>query len=469
MNLKRPRILVAGLSGDSGKTLVSVGLCSALSKRGIEVFPFKKGPDYIDPMWLSLASGKIARNLDTFIMNKSTILNSFISNTHSEGISVIEGNRGLFDGFDENGSHSTAELAKILDVPIILVTNVQKMTRTSGVIVWGIKYFDIGLNIAGVVVNNYSGKRHKEITENSIVEISGAKVLGAIPRLSEKILFPSRHLGLTTPFEHNTSNEAVENARKIVEDYLDLDQIISIAHKANDIFLSHLPQSEVAIGKNVRIGYFWDKAFCFYYKENLEALEKSGTELVPISPLESSSIPNVDGLYIGGGFPETNAEELSKNKLFIEEFSTKVNNGLPVFAECGGLMYLAEELVYDNHYTLTGILPIVVSMSKKPAGHGYFEGYVDTENPFFNVGTYIRAHEFHYSYISEFKKEVKTVVNVIRGVGVKEQRDGIVQGNVFASYFHLHSNGSPFWARSFVELCSKNKNKSLYRNRIDIA
>lgn len=468
MNLKRPRIIIAGLSGDSGKTIVSTGLCSALSKRKIEVFPFKKGPDYIDPMWMSAASGTNTRNLDTFIMGKSKIIETFLLHTSNNGIAIIEGNRGLFDGFDENGSHSTAELAKILDAPIILVINVQKMTRTSGVIVWGLKYFDIGLNIAGVVINNFSGKRHKEIISKAIEEISGARVIGAIPRLPETTLFPSRHLGLITPFEHPKRHEAIENAHKIVENYLEIDKIIEIANTSNEIHVAYLPQSYIPdIRYPVRIGYFWDKAFCFYYKENLEALENFGAELVPISAISSHYVPDVDGIYIGGGFPETNAYELSQNRDFIDDFRKKVLNGLPVFAECGGLIYLAEELNYNGTFNMSDILPIKVEMNEKPIGHGYFEGIVDNDNPFFELGTYIRGHEFHYSFISEFKRELKTSVNVIRGVGCGNHRDGIVERNVFASYFHINSIGSPFWANNFVKLCYKNK--KIHKNSIDIA
>ncbi|ROL57727.1 hydrogenobyrinic acid a,c-diamide synthase (glutamine-hydrolyzing) [Bacteroidetes/Chlorobi group bacterium Naka2016] len=468
MNIKRPRIIVAGLSGDSGKTLVSVGLTSKIKSLGYEVFPFKKGPDYIDPMWLSLASGSTARNLDTFIMGKASILESFLINSNSSGISIIEGNRGLYDGFDENGSHSTAELAKILDCPIILVVNVQKVTRTTGVILWGVKYFDIGLNIAGVIINNYSGKRHKEIISKSIVDIAGIPVIGAIPRLSDKFLFPSRHLGLTTPYEFASYREAIDTARQIVEDYVDVDQIIKIANNSNDIYVSTIPQKSTPKNKVVRIGYFWDSAFCFYYKENLEALEQLGAELVPISPMSDKSVPNVDGIYIGGGFPETNAKSLSENREFIEDLKTKVENGLPVFAECGGLIYLAEELEFGGNFEMSGILPIKISMSKKPVGHGYFEGIVDTANPFFDVGTYIRGHEFHYSFISEKKSEIPTTIKVTRGVGCWESRDGIVKGNTFASYVHLHTNGCPQWAKNFVELCF-NKNKSIHKNSINIA
>jgi cobyrinic acid a,c-diamide synthase len=464
MKFHRPRIIIAGTSGDSGKTLVAVGLASALKKRGFTIFPFKKGPDYIDPMWLSKAGMAVARNLDTFIMGKRAILDSFLLNTHDNGIAIVEGNRGLYDGFDENGTHSTAELAKILDCPVILVVNVPKMTRTAGAIVWGLKYFDIGLNIAGVVINNFSGNRHKEIISRSISEMAGVEVIGAIPRLPEATLFPSRHLGLTTPFEFAEAEMAIANATEIVETYVDLDKVTNIATSARDIFVSELPTAPSSSYKGVKIGYLYDKAFSFYYKENLEALEREGAEVIPISSIESTELPDVDGLYIGGGFPETNALELSENKSFIEDLRNKAENGLPIFAECGGMMYLAEELNYNGSYRMVGVLPVKISMSKRPIGHGYFEGIVDRPNPFFSVGSLIRGHEFHYSFISETLGDLETCVKVNLGTGIGQNRDGIVKGNTFACYFHIHSIGNPDWARNFVEICLKNKNKVIHRN-----
>lgn len=469
MNIKVPRVVIAGLSGDSGKTLVAVGLCSVLKNQGLKVFPFKKGPDYIDSSWLSAASGSTARNLDTFIMGRERVLESFLSNTHSNGFVIIEGNRGLFDGFDEDGTHSTAELAKLLKTPVILVINVAKMTRTAAAIVLGAKYLDIGMNLAGVIINNYSGKRHKEIITKSIEEVAGVKVVGAIPRLPKTELFPSRHLGLVTPQEYEKTNLAIENARTIVENCVDIPQVIEIGNSANDIFVAKEIRNEVESRiKNVKIGYLYDKAFTFYYPENLEALEDEGAELVPISAFEESSLPDIDGLYIGGGFPENYAQELSQNKSLILDLKEKANVGFPIFAECGGLIYLAEKVELDKTYELVGVFPITISLSKKPVGHGYFEGTVDSINPYFEMGTKIRAHEFHYSFISETNARVETCVRVERGVGAINSRDGLFKNNVFASYLHLHSLGCPEWAKKFVELCKTYKNICKYRNSVSI-
>ncbi len=470
MNIKVPRVVIAGLSGDSGKTLISVGLCSVLKNKGFEVFPFKKGPDYIDTSWLSAASGSIARNLDTFIMGKERVLESFLSNTHSNGFVIIEGNRGLFDGFDEQGTHSTAELAKLLETPVILVINVAKMTRTAAAIVLGAKYLDIGVNLAGVIINNYSGKRHKEIITKSIEEIAGVRVVGAIPRLTGIELFPSRHLGLVTPQEYEKTSLAIENARTIVENYVDIAQIIEIGNSANDIFVAKEIRKEVKSQiKNVKIGYLYDRAFTFYYPENLEALENEGAELVPISAFDEPSLPDIDGLYIGGGFPENYAHELSQNRSLMLDLKEKASTGFPIFAECGGLIYLAEKVKLDKTYELVGIFPITISLSKKPVGHGYFEGTVDSINPYFEIGAKIRAHEFHYSFVAETSARVETCVSVERGVGAINFRDGLLKQNVFASYLHLHSLGCPGWSKKFVELCKMYKNICKYKNPINIA
>lgn len=469
MNIKVPRVVIAGLSGDSGKTLVSAGLCSLLKHKGIGVYPFKKGPDYIDSSWLTAASGLAARNLDTFIMDRERVLKSFLSNTDSNGFAIIEGNRGLFDGFDEKGTHSTAELAKLLDAPVILIVNVAKMTRTAAAIVWGAKYLDIGIQLGGVIINNYSGMRHKEIITKSIEDTTGVEVIGAIPRLQDIELFPSRHLGLVTPQEYEKARLAIDNAETIVENYIDVGRLIEIGNSANDIFVSQeIKGKEKPKGMTVRIGYLYDKAFTFYYPENLEALANEGAELVQISAFDEPFLPDIDGLYIGGGFPENYARELSENKSFMLDLKEKSKADFPIFAECGGLIYLAENIKLEETYELVGIFPITVSLSKKPVGHGYFEGIVDSTNPYFEVGSKIKAHEFHYSFILEANREVRTCINVERGVGAINSRDGLLQRNVFASYLHLHSLGCPDWSKKFIEICKMYKNIGKYRNMIGI-
>ncbi len=459
MNFNLPRFVISGLSGDSGKTLVSVGLVSAFTQKGIKVTPFKKGPDYIDTSWLSLAAGRIARNLDTFLFGRELVLSSFLRNAAPDGLTIIEGNRGIYDGFDTNGSHSTAELAKILQAPIILIVNVQKMTRTAAAIVYGIKSLDIGINLAGVVVNNYSTQRQRDLVINAIQEIAEVEVVGAIPRIDNFDYFPSRHLGLITPVETERAKIAIENAKNLVEKYLDVEKIYDIACRSPFIFVDdEVVEITSPIKYNVKIGYFFDKAFSFYYPENLEALQNLGAELIPISAFNDSSLPEVDGLYIGGGFPENYPNEISSNRSLLIDINQRARNGLPIFAECGGLIFLAQSVNLGERYPFAGVFPIEISLSKKPIGHGYFEGIVDSVNPFFQVGEKVRGHEFHYSYVSDVYGEIETAIQVTRGVGIFNNRDGLIFGNVFASYLHLHSLGNPKWAENFVKLCYRLKN-----------
>ncbi|MGQ9818582.1 MAG: cobyrinate a,c-diamide synthase [Candidatus Kapaibacteriales bacterium] len=457
MKFNVPRVVIAGLSGGSGKTLVSVGLASTFRAKGLKVSTFKKGPDYIDTLWLEKASSFPSYNLDTFIMSRQKILASFCAHSLSNDISLIEGNRGIFDGLNSEGLHSTAELAKILKAPIILVINSTKMTRTASAIVWGIKNLDLALQIEGVVINNFSGERHRKVVEQSIEEIAKVKVVGAIPRLDDFSLLPSRHLGLITPHEFDKTSLAIDRAKEIVGKYLDLDQIFNIAQKAEEIDCPDFQNLEQLTNK-VKIGYFYDEAFSFYYQDNLESLKQQGAELIPISPIHDQNLPEIDGIYIGGGFPELYADRLSKNKGFIEQFRSKINDGLPCFAECGGLMYLSEKISLEIDYPMAGILPIGVSLSKKPVGHGYVEAEVDYENPFFEVGEKIKGHEFHYSFVSTIRENIPTALKLIKGVGVSNSRDGFVLKNVFASYMHIHSLGCANWAKKFAEFCWNSKN-----------
>lgn len=468
MKCNLPRFVVAGLSGDSGKTLISVGITSALLEKGFKVSCFKKGPDYIDAFWLGKASQAPAHNLDTFIMDYKYILSSFCLNSPPNGISIIEGNRGIFDGLDSEGLHSTAELAKILNSPVILAVNAIKMTRTIAAIVWGVKNLDLGLQIAGVIINNFVGDRHKKVIQQSIEDIAKVKVIGAIPRLDDFSLLPSRHLGLITPQEYDKTSLAIQSAKEIILRYVDVEEIIRISLNAEPI--ECLEHNEITIqsyfSEIVKIGYFYDEAFSFYYPDNLESLKRNGAELIQVSPIHDSNLPDIDGIYIGGGFPEIYAEKLSANKSFISQFREIIIQGLPCFAECGGLMYLAERIYLEQSYQFSGILPISISFSNKPAGHGYFEAIVDKQNPYFELNEIIRGHEFHYSWISEIKSNVETALKVVRGVGAIENRDGFVYKNVFASYVHIHNASYPNWAKRFVELVRKNKNISKYKNAV---
>jgi cobyrinic acid a,c-diamide synthase len=459
-----PRVVIAGLSGDSGKTLVSCGLIRCLRERGLEVSAFKKGPDYIDPAWLSLASHRPARNLDTYLMGFSKARESFLRKGSPDGFNVIEGNRGLFDGVDVSGTHSTAELAKLLKAPVIIVQNVSKVTRTAAASILGCVELDSEIRVAGVILNNVANERHAKLVGDAIEDATGIPVLGSIPRLSGKFVLPSRHLGLITPGEFERSLLFLREARSTVEGNVDVARIIAVAKSAPVLECESVNGDENNSGcdggsrPKVRIAYFKDESFSFYYPENLEMLEAAGAELIPISPARGTLRGELDALYIGGGFPEMNLTTLISNREMISAVKSAAEDGLPIYAECGGLIYLAESIEWNGReYSLSGVLPIKVSMDARPQGHGYCEAFVDRDNPFFELGTVIRGHEFHYSKIVEHHPEIETSFALSRGVGCFEKRDGLTYKNVFASYMHLHATSCPEWASGVVSVAEKYK------------
>lgn len=452
-----PRILISALRGGSGKTILSIGITAAWRAVGKRVIPFKKGPDYIDAGWLALAAGRPCYNLDTYLVNKENILRSFFLHSKNGDISVIEGNRGLYDGIDIDGSTSTAELAKLLKTPVILCIDCTKSTRTMAAAVLGCKQFDPDVDIKGVILNRVAGSRHEKILRKNIEHYCHIPVLGAIPKLDWKN-FPERHLGLVPTPEHDCAKDAIDAASQIARRYLDLDALAAVADNAAALPVSaelreNIRHSASSIPHpRPRIGVIKDSAFQFYYPENIEALEGEGAETVFISPLVSDRIPPVDALYIGGGFPETHARQLAENISFRRQLKALAENGLPIYAECGGLMYLGEELVLDEgSFPMAGVLPVVFGFSKKPQGHGYTVVTVEQENPYFKVGSEIKGHEFHYSKVLKWRGTDKDLAFTMkRGAGFIHKRDGVCYKNVLATYTHIHSLGTPSWAGAMV-------------------
>jgi cobyrinic acid a,c-diamide synthase len=448
------RIIIAGLSGDSGKTFVSLGIVRALRQKGIRITAFKKGPDFIDAAWLGRAAGNPGRNLDTFLMPEKKILESlhraFVY--QKAEIAVTEGNRGLFDGVDSRGSHSTAELSKLIKAPIILVVDTTKTTRTIAAMILGCKVLDPEVEIAGVILNRVGTARQESVIRSSILADVGIPVLGAIPRVNEQNL-PDRHLGLVTEVEHPQSEEAIERCAEIVRNNLNLEQVLKISSNTADLKHEPIPIQFGQIPNRVRIGVLRDKAFSFYYPENFEALEEAGGELVDMSPLEDEEPPgDIQGLYAGGGFPEVFAERLSSNREFRNALRKQILSGIPVWAECGGLMYLSEAVqIADQTYPMTGVLPFSIRQMPKPQGHGYVRAFVEKKNPFFEIGTQITGHEFHYSRISGDVRHLETVMALEKGIGVGFGRDGVAQDKVVATYTHLHAMGTPGWAPSLID------------------
>jgi cobyrinic acid a,c-diamide synthase len=451
-----PRIVIAGLAANAGKTLVAAGLMRALRRRGRSVAPFKKGPDFIDPAWLGAAAGCPARSLDTFLMSGEQIA-SALASARGRQVAVIEGNRGLFDGVDAEGTHSTAELAKRLRAPLVLVVDVSKATRTVAALVLGCRALDPGLPLSGVILNRVGSARQEKLIREAIWHAAHVPVLGAIPRLPLEHL-PSRHLGLVMPGERGDAEPALEALADAIEQYVDLDGLCFLADEAPRLPLPEPPTTRATSGERVRIGVLRDDAFCFCYPENLAGLEAAGGELVPISPLHDHALPAIDALYACGGYPEEHAEELAANTMFRAELAARIAEGLPVWAECGGLMYLASALhCRGRRHAMVGALPIEIEQTGRPQGHGYVEAVVDEANPFFSLGTRLRGHEFHYSRPTG-DVTVPTVLALQPGTGMGGGRDGVVPGRVFASYLHVFAPATPAWAPTLVRLARDFRN-----------
>ncbi len=458
MAIGTPRLVIAGLSGDSGKTIVSLSLLTALRQKGLSISVFKKGPDYIDAAWLGKASGTICRNLDTYLVDSNDVYRNFVINSIGSDITIIEGNRGLFDGKDTAGTHSTASLARLLGAPIILVIDVTKATRTIAALIKGCLDFESGLNIAGVILNNIASERHKKIIAESVKTYCNLPILGAVPKLtSDDSIIPGRHLGLVPPTEIDSDTALDKKLAQIAEQYLDLKALLEIAASAEPVENPEEIPSEKAATK-VKVGYFRDSVFTFYYPENLEALKRAGADVVRISSVEDKHLPDVDALYIGGGFPETQADKLAENKSMQESVKLAAENGIPIYAECGGLIYLSRSIKWkDNCYPMTGLFPIDLQMHDKPVGHGYTRLRVDKTNPFYKTGDIIKGHEFHYSGPVLINKNIDDCMEVQSGFGLGKKRDGLVFKNTLACYTHIHADGVKDWAPVLVEKALKYK------------
>ncbi|AGF79175.1 hydrogenobyrinic acid a,c-diamide synthase (glutamine-hydrolysing) [Desulfocapsa sulfexigens DSM 10523] len=452
-------IVVAGLAGGSGKSVVSVGLTAALARQGKFVVPFKKGPDYIDAGWMKLAAGRNCYNLDPYLMSEESIKASLLCHSEGADLVVLEGNRGLFDGVNVDGGYSTAELALSLNLPILLVVNCTKTTRTVAAMVLGCMKLDERVDIRGVVLNQIGTKRHQSIVTQAVEKYTGLPVLGAIPRMKYDI-FPMRHLGVTPHQEYEGSEEAMQLLAETAAEHLDLERIQEVMEPIGcrkTVVPAHPPENKL------RIGLLMDAAFQFYYSENLEALEQEGAELIAIDAMVEDVLPELDGLYIGGGFPETSAGALAANTSFRDSIKTAAETGLPIYAECGGLIYLGESIELEGEvYPLAGVFPVRFGMSQKPQAHGYSIFTVEGENPFYEKGSEIKGHEFRYSTIIDWPGDSDDLpLKMTRGVGFSKGREGLVMNNVLALYTHIHALGTPEWARGFMRRCREVKEEGL--------
>ncbi|MGF7184557.1 cobyrinic acid a,c-diamide synthase [Desulfitispora alkaliphila] len=451
---KIPRIVIAAPKGRSGKTTFTLGLLSALTSKGKKVQSFKKGPDYIDPSWMSAITGRDCCNLDSVMMTDEMITESFIENSKNADIGIVEGAMGLYDGFDLEGSGSTAQIAKVLKAPVILVVDCTRMTRSAAATVMGYQHFDRDINIGGIILNKVGRARHERMLRNAIEKYCQVPVIGSIPQ-NANLTIPDRHLGLIPANETDIANRTIENIGQVVSDNVDLVKLQEIAESAPALtsYPEAYPRKITKLGREeVSIGIIRDRAFSFYYPENLRMLENSGAKLVQLDSLSDREIGDVNGLFIGGGFPEIFASDIEANSSFRKSILEAIEKGLPVYAECGGLMYLGRKIIQqDKDYKMVGALPFDVVMEKKPQGHGYTQMRVTKENPYFPEAHVFKGHEFHNSRLINLdNSKVEFALKVERGNGVDGANDGIIYKNVLAAYNHIHGLSNPQWAHRFV-------------------
>ncbi len=450
------RLLISAAHKSSGKTMVSIGLCAALAARGHVVQPFKKGPDYIDPMWLGQASGngsaaRPCRNLDLYLMERDDIVATF--SRHSAEINLVEGNKGLYDGLALDGSNSNAALAKLLDLPVVLVIDARGMTRGIAPLILGYQAFDRDINFAGVILNNLGGSRHESKLRAVIEHYTDLPVIGAIHH-DDRLSIEERHLGLMPSNESHSASAKIKQIGEAIAEQVDLNRLLELTRKTPLEIPHKATVSPSPWGERVRIGIARDRAFGFYYADDLDALESAGAELIPFDTLRDAHLPEVDALYIGGGFPEACAEELETNSSLRGEIKQAIENGMPAYAECGGLMYLSRGIEYQGRrFEMVGAIPGDVKMHAKPVGRGYVHLKENEAHPWPRPdapATLIKAHEFHYSSLENLPADSHFAYHVERGYGIDGDRDGLIIHNLLASYTHLRTIGSCYWATRFV-------------------
>lgn len=479
------RFMISAAHKSSGKTTLSVGLCGALHARNRSVQPFKKGPDYIDPIWLTQASGRPCRNLDLYLMSSLEVTTTFRNHSQSVEVALVEGNKGLYDGLALDGSNSNAALAKCLDLPVVLVLDARGMTRGIAPLILGYQAFDSDIRFAGVILNQLGGARHESKLRQVIEHYTDIPVLGAVHH-DPQLFVAERHLGLVPGNEADGAADLIRQLSERIEQQVDLGTLLERTRTIPQSRSAQEPQQEsvrleppLRVPKTlssssapqptgpildpqygpsqtpVRIAIARDQAFGFYYADDLEALESAGARLVPFNTLTDPVFPEVDGLYIGGGFPESFAAALAANQSLRRHLHRVIAAGLPTYAECGGLMYLARSLrtTEGEEYPMVGIIPGRVVMHTRPVGRGYVHLAEQAQHPWPRPkapAQNIRAHEFHYSSLEGLPPDTRFAYQVLRGYGINGTQDGLLIGHVLASYSHLRTIGDCIWASRFV-------------------
>jgi cobyrinic acid a,c-diamide synthase len=448
-------LYISAAHKSSGKTTLSIGLCAALRAAGDVVQPFKKGPDYIDPLWLGQAAGRPCLNLDFYTMDRDEISDLFAAGMQGADIGLVEGNKGLYDGLALDGSNSNAALAAQLGSPIVLVLDSQGMTRGVAPLILGYQAFDPAIRIVGVILNKVGGSRHEAKLRAVIEHYTDVKVVGAVQRCDELVI-SERHLGLVPSNELGGSQAHIERMAQLIRDQVDLGLVRELAATASP------PAGNPGHGgatapetDRVRIAYASDSAFGFYYAGDLAALRQAGAELIPFSPLADRELPACDGVFLGGGFPETHMDRLEENAAMRASVAAFIERDGPVYAECGGLMYLCDTLTWDGKTRkMAGVIPAEVAMHAKPQGRGYVQLRETADHPWplaADGSEPISAHEFHYSALARVPEGLRFAYRVERGYGLDGMHDGIHYRNLLASYAHLRDTRSHPWAARFVK------------------
>jgi cobyrinic acid a,c-diamide synthase len=444
----QPRVFVSAAHKSSGKTTLTLGLAAALAQRGHAVQPFKKGPDYIDPLWLGLAAGRPCYNLDFHMMRKDEIAAQFARAAVGARISLIEGNKGLYDGLDLDGSNSNAALAKLLDAPVVLVVDARGMTRGVAPLILGYQAFDRDIRIAGVILNQLGGSRHESKLRAVIEHYTDVEVIGAVQH-DAAMQIAERHLGLIPANEQGAAQARIRAVGERIAAQVDLDRLFAIAD-AVPPFEAPAGPAPTASAPRVRIGIAQDQAFGFYYSEDLDSLRAAGVELVALDLLHDAALPALDGLVIGGGFPEMFMDALEANGGMRASVRAAIETGLPTYAECGGLMYLSRSLSWQGRTRrMAGVVPGDTVMHERPVGRGYARLQPSGDDRWHESGV-IPAHEFHYSSLENLPDDACYAYRVARGHGIDGAHDGYQAHNLLAAYVHRRGSGPQGWIAPFL-------------------
>ncbi len=475
------RILISAALKSSGKTTVSIGLCAALKKRDLIVQSFKKGPDYIDPYWLALATGRDCYNLDFYTMEREEILSLMSNKSDDADISLIEGNKGLYDGLDLDGSNSNAALATLTSTPVILVLNARGMTRGIAPLILGYQAFDKKVSIKGVILNRLGGSRHESKLRKVIEHYTDVEVVGAIHN-DDRFDIDERHLGLVPGHEDPFCTQKINLLADAITEQVNLDAVLAIASQTPELPVVNIGSDKVGTeiqsdnhAKDIKLGLVRCSAFGFYYPDDLQALQNAGAELIEIDPCHQTELPEIDALFIGGGFPETHMNELESNKSLRTAIKSAIDNGLPTYAECGGLMYLARSIQWNKEVCqMVGSIEADIIMEKRPQGRGYVQLEETKNSPWPRVKSgisddkinppVINAHEFHYSRFKIVDKNVQFAFRVKRGTGINGESDGYIYKNLLANYTHQRNTWNNPWAQRFITFARAYKSRKSAHN-----